>query len=95
MKAAALVVPAFALLATACATQYDTDYPMGLPESTTTCPEDPPQACTMDYRPAFGYDEKGGILGEYGNACGACATDGVKYTSPKQLPKPAAAPDDK
>ncbi len=36
MKAVALVVPAFALLATACATQYDTDYPMGLPESTTT-----------------------------------------------------------
>ena len=49
----------------------------------------------MDYRPAFGYDEQGGILGEYGNACGACATDGVNYTSPKQLPQPAAAADDK
>ncbi|MCG8393554.1 MAG: hypothetical protein MI745_10765 [Pseudomonadales bacterium] len=93
MKAAALAVPALALLLAACASNdYDTDYPMGLPEDTTTCPDDPPDACTMEYRPAFGYDENGGILGEFANACGACATDGVKYTSPKHnpdVPRPA------
>ena len=94
MKAVALVVPAFALLVTACATQYDTDYPAGLPEGTTTCPDDPPDVCTMDYRPVFGYDQQGGIMGEFANACGACATDGVKYTSEKNDPNmPGPVPD--
>lgn len=96
MKAAYLALPALALMFAGCTYKYDTDYPMGLPESTQTCPEDPPEQCTQDYRPAFGYDEAGGILGEFGNACMACAQDEVMYTSPKQeaSPRPANAPAD-
>lgn len=92
MKAAALALPALVLLMAGCTHKYDTDYPMGLPSDTESCPEDPPQQCTQDYRPAYGYDENGGILGEFGNACMACGQDAVKYTSPKlnpEVPRPA------
>ena len=96
MKAAYLALPALALMLAACTHKYDTDYPMGLPEDTESCPEDPPEMCTQDYRPVFGYGEDGGIKGEFGNACSACAQDEVVYTSPKKaaLQAPAAAPED-
>ena len=96
MKAAYLALPALALMFAGCTYKYDTDYPMGLPADTESCPEDPPEMCTQDYRTAFGYDEDGGIIGEYGNACMACTQDGVMYSSPKKdaLASPAAAPED-
>lgn len=95
MKAAYLALPALALMFAGCTYKYDTDYPMGLPDTTESCPEDPPKMCTQDYRPVFGYGEDGGIQGEFGNACSACAQDGVMYTSPKQeaLPAPATPPE--
>ncbi|MCK0154399.1 hypothetical protein MWU49_11845 [Alcanivorax sp. S6407] len=95
MKAAYLALPALALMFAGCTYKYDTDYPMGLPADTESCPEDPPKMCTQDYRPVFGYGEEGGILGEFSNACMACAQDGVMYTSPKKeaLPAPASAPE--
>ena len=96
MKAAYLALPALALIVAGCTYKYDTDYPMGLPAGTESCPEDPPKMCTQDYRPVFGYGEEGGIQGEFGNACSACAQDGVMYTSPKQeaLPRPAGTAQD-
>ena len=101
MKAAVLAATGLALVLAGCSSSYDNDYPMGLPNDTLTCPDDPPDVCTMDYRPVFGYDQQGGILGEFSNACGACATDGVKYTSEKNdpnmpgpVPETPAAPAD-
>ncbi len=73
MKAAVLAATGLALVLAGCSSSYDNDYPMGLPNDTLTCPDDPPDVCTMDYRPVFGYDQQGGILGEFSNACGACA----------------------
>ena len=47
------------------------------------CPEPRPQACTMEYRPAIGYDKNGKKVGQFGNACHACGQDGVYYTLPE------------
>jgi hypothetical protein len=95
MKAVVLAVTGLALVLAGCSSSYDNNYPMGLPEDTLTCPDDPPQVCTQDYRPVFGYDYQGGILGEYSNACVACATYGVAYTSQKSdpnMPGPVSSP---
>ena len=86
MKAAVLAATGLALVLAGCSSSYDNDYPMVLADDTITCQEDPPEVCTMDYRPVFGYDDQGGILGEFSNACGACATEGVMYSSPKDDP---------
>lgn len=60
--------------------------PVSLPDDAEACPEPRAKMCTMDYRPAYGYDQHGKLLGEYGNACGACGNDEVEYTLPKNTP---------
>lgn len=59
--------------------------PVSLPDRASACPDPRPQMCTMDYRPAYGYDQHGRLLGVYGNACGACGDDEVQYTLPKHF----------
>lgn len=83
-----IILPVFAglaLLLTGCASEPTV--PLGLPGDTQVCPEEKPEACTMEHRPVVGYDDQGGVLGEYGNACSGCAQEGVSYTSPAE-PRP-------
>ena len=77
-----------------CAT--GSDQPTGLPAQAKPCPASRPQVCTMDYRPAFGYDDRGGIVAEFANACRACADQRVAFTLPSgptqtTFPAPPAA----
>ncbi len=72
-----LIGAALSLAAAGCA-----HTPPDLPENARACPEPRPEMCTMDYRPVLGLDRNGETLGEYGNACGACAKKGVAYTVP-------------
>lgn len=58
--------------------------PVSLPDGASACPDPRPQMCTMDYRPAYGYDQHGRLLGVFGNACGACGDDEVQFTLLKQ-----------
>lgn len=74
------LVVASGLLITACTSTP----PVSLPDGAEACPDPRPQMCTMDYRPAYGYDQHGRLLGVYGNACGACGQDEVYFTFPKQ-----------
>ncbi|MBL7250963.1 hypothetical protein ACLD02_01970 [Alloalcanivorax sp. C16-2] len=67
-----------AALATGCAQQA-----VAPPADANLCPEPRPQACTMEYRPAIGYDKTGKQVGKFGNACHACGQDGVYYTLPE------------
>ncbi|MDX1803075.1 MAG: hypothetical protein R3292_03275 [Alcanivorax sp.] len=67
--------------------------PTGLPARAEACPAARPQVCTMDYRPAFGYDDHGGIVSQFANACAACADSRVAFTLPAgSSPQTFAAP---
>jgi hypothetical protein len=49
-----------------------------IPESAIVCKEPRPQMCTMDYRPACGYQSSTESK-TYSNACSACSQAGVKW----------------
>jgi len=59
--------------------------PGKLEEHICTPEEKAAEICTMDYTPVCGYMEDGSMA-TYGNACGACATEGVVKYIPGECP---------
>ncbi|MGL4767767.1 MAG: hypothetical protein ACRCV6_06780 [Formosimonas sp.] len=55
-------------LLTACTTQ-----PPQVKPTLMACGQNRPQICTMDYRPACGFNAKNQAVRTFGNACAACA----------------------
>lgn len=53
------------------------------PDNANVCADPRPRMCTMEYRPAIGYDRAGNAVGKFGNACHACGQDAVHYTLPE------------
>jgi len=74
---AALILPA---LLGACSSMPGIQ---SMPDEATTCPEQKPEACTMDYSPVIGYTDDGEDLGVFSNHCSACREEPVDYTVPK------------
>lgn len=48
------------------------------------CPEQQPEACTMDYAPVIGFSEDSEDQGVFSNHCSACREDEVDYTVPRE-----------
>lgn len=71
----AITLAGLALALTACASSSDS-----LPSNARACPEQRPEACTMEFRPVIGFDANGESQGEFSNFCAACREDGITHT---------------
>jgi hypothetical protein len=52
-------------------------------EDRRACPEQKPDACTMEYDPVIGYSADGEDQGVFSNHCSACREEHIEYTVPK------------
>ncbi|EKF73431.1 hypothetical protein A11A3_13800 [Alcanivorax hongdengensis A-11-3] len=93
----ALLALGLPLMLAACSNHHPVS--PALPDNASSCPDrdqddnQNQQVCTQEYRPVMGYDENGGILGDFPNACTACTDDRVEYTVPSKLPMKNLRPD--
>lgn len=79
-RPAALAVLALSAGLGACASQPSSEHRQ-------PCPEQKPDACTMEYDPVIGYSAEGEDQGVFSNHCSACREEPIEYTVPKDKAK--------
>jgi hypothetical protein len=80
-RTAALTVLGLSALVGACASQPSAEH-------RRACPDQKPDACTMNYDPVIGYSSDGEDQGVFSNHCRACREKPVDYTVPKDKATP-------